>query len=155
MLEAAIIGRWHSTPGLFPMRRGIRRLRRFNWRWRLAFTRKPPGGERSRGVKYLDYSPKPGGFRVSLPRSASHYAWLRTNSRYIGEPGGIMVEVIEEHVSPDGRLCFRVTHDIANGVVILSFAGYCWHTHPDLLASAYGLSEPEAVRKCVDDLLAD
>src|SRR5438270_11348854 len=80
MLEAAIIGWWRSTPGLFSIRRRMRLLRRFNWRWTLAFTRKPPGGERSRGVKYLDYSLKPGGFRVSGPRPASDYAWLRTSS---------------------------------------------------------------------------
>src|SRR5262245_62771642 len=61
------------------MRRRILRLRRFNWRWRLAFTRKPPGGERTRVVKYLDCSLKPGGFRVCGPRSAWGYAWLRTN----------------------------------------------------------------------------
>ena len=71
--------RCRSTPGLFSMRRRIRRLRRFNWRWTLAFTRKPPGGERSRGVKYLDCSPKPGGFRAFRPRSASDYAWLRAS----------------------------------------------------------------------------
>src|SRR3954471_21212082 len=79
MLEAAIIGRWRSTPGWFSMRRRMRRLRRFNWRWRLAFTRKPPGGERSRGVIYLDCSPEPGGFRASRPRSDSDYAWLRAS----------------------------------------------------------------------------
>src|SRR5664279_809088 len=80
MLEAVIIGRGRSTPGLFPMRRRILRLRRFNCRWTLAFTRKPPGGERLRGVKHLDYSPKPGGFRASRPRSSSDYAWLRVSS---------------------------------------------------------------------------
>src|SRR4051812_24683040 len=79
MLEAAIIGRWRSTPGVFSMRRRIRLLRRFNWRWTLAFTRKPPGGERTRLVKYLDCSPEPGGFRASRPRSASDYAWFRVN----------------------------------------------------------------------------
>src|SRR5438270_5793494 len=76
MSEAAIIGRGRSTPGLFSMRRRILRWRRFHWRWRLAFTRKPPGGERLRGVKYLDCSPEPGGFRASRPQSASNYAWL-------------------------------------------------------------------------------
>src|SRR5437763_16445870 len=80
MSEAAIIGRWRSTPGLFWMRRRILRLRRFNWRWTLAFTRKPPGGRTVEGVKYLDCSPKPGGFRVSRSRSASNYAWLRTSA---------------------------------------------------------------------------
>src|SRR3954447_13949221 len=80
MLEAAIIGRWRSKPGLFSMRRRIRRLRRFNWRWTLAFTRKPPGGRTVEGGKYLDCSPIPGGFRASRPRSASDYAWLRPRS---------------------------------------------------------------------------
>ena len=36
-------------------------------------------GRTVEGVKYLDCSPKPGGFRVSRPRSASDYAWLRTS----------------------------------------------------------------------------
>src|SRR4051812_22264965 len=80
MLEAVIIGRGRSTPGLFSMRRRIRRLRRFSWRWTLAFTRKPPGAERTRHVKYPDCSPKPGGFRASQLRSAWGYAWLRTSS---------------------------------------------------------------------------
>src|SRR3954447_14633655 len=78
MLEAAIIGSARSTPGRFLIRRAMLRLRRFNWRWTLAFTRKPPGGERLRRVKYLDCSRKPGGFRALRPRSASDYAWLRT-----------------------------------------------------------------------------
>src|SRR4051794_21175807 len=60
------------------MRRRIRRLRRFSWRWTLAFTRKPPGWRTVEGVKYLDCSLKPEGFRASRPRSASNYAWLRT-----------------------------------------------------------------------------
>src|SRR3954454_7081549 len=79
MLEAVIIGRGRSTPGLFSMRRRILRLRRFNWRWTVAFTRKPPGGRTVEGVKYLDCSPEPGGFRASRLRSASDYAWLRSS----------------------------------------------------------------------------
>src|SRR5438309_11164997 len=62
------------------MRRRIRRLRRFNWRWTLAFTRKPPGWQTAEGVKYLNCSPKPGGFRVSGVESASNYAWLRSSA---------------------------------------------------------------------------
>src|SRR3954467_13767691 len=46
------------------MRRAILRLRRLNWRWTLAFTRKPPGERMVEGVMYLDCPPKPGGFRV-------------------------------------------------------------------------------------------
>src|SRR3954454_12300240 len=79
MLEAADIGSGRSTPGLFPSRRRIRRLRRLSRRWRLAFTRKPPGGEWARLVKHLDCSPKPGGFRVSPAQRAWGYAWFRSS----------------------------------------------------------------------------
>src|SRR5512135_111652 len=82
MLEAVIIGPGRSTPGLFSSRRRILRWRRFNWRRTLAFTRKPPGGERARVVKHLDCSRKPGGFRVPRPRHASNYAWLRLRLRH-------------------------------------------------------------------------
>src|SRR4028119_1129750 len=80
MLEAAIIGRWRSTPGWFSRRRRILRLRRFNWRWTLAFTRKPPGGEWTRHVKYLNCSPEPGGFRAFRPQQVWGYAWLRIST---------------------------------------------------------------------------
>src|SRR3954468_18930650 len=80
MFEAVIIGWWRSTPGLFSMRRRIRRLRRFSRRWTLAFTRKPPGGEGTRLVKHLNSSPKPGGFRVSWLQGAWDYAWLRPST---------------------------------------------------------------------------
>src|SRR3954447_25535603 len=96
MLEAAIIGRGRSTPGLFSMRRRILRWRRFNWRWRLAFTRKPPGGERLRSVKYLDCSPEPGGFRASEPRSASNYACFRTRT----PAGAVRPAVLADRVRP-------------------------------------------------------
>src|SRR3954462_7674234 len=88
MLEAAIIGRWLSTPGLFSMRRRTLRLRRFNWRWRLAFTRKPPGWRTVEGGKYLDCSPEPGGFRASRLGRASDYAWMRSRWATPG-PGGM------------------------------------------------------------------
>src|SRR4051812_13960719 len=78
MLDAVIIGWWPSTPGLFSMRRRILLLRRFNWRWTLAFTRKPPGGRTVEGVKHLDCSSKSGGFRAFRPQSARGDAWLRT-----------------------------------------------------------------------------
>src|SRR4051812_41512768 len=101
MLEAAIIGLWRSTPGLFSIRRGVRPLRRVNWRWRLGFTRKPPGGGRLRDVKYLDCSPEPGGFRVSRPQSASHYAWLRA-SRVGYRAGTKPIEAVVHRPDPIG-----------------------------------------------------
>src|SRR5512135_313203 len=79
MLEAAIIGSGRSTPGWCSSRRRIRRLRRASWRWTLAFTQKPPGGEESRSVNHLDCSRKPGGFRASWLQRAWGYAWLRIN----------------------------------------------------------------------------
>src|SRR3954470_19119966 len=79
MFEAVIIGSGRSTPGWVAMRRRVRRLRRFSRRWTLAFTRRPPGGEGTRLVMYLDSSPKPGGFRVSWLQRAWGYAWLRTS----------------------------------------------------------------------------
>src|SRR4051812_47206341 len=93
MLEAVIIGSGRSMPGLCSSRRRILRLRRFNWRWRLAFTRRPPGGEWSRGVKYLDCCPNPGGFRAFLPQRAWGDAWLKTN-------GLALRHAPEEPVSP-------------------------------------------------------
>src|SRR5687768_15082939 len=80
MSEAAIIGRWLTAPGLFSIRRVILRLRRFHWRWRLAFTRRPPGGELTRLVKYLDCSPEPGGFRAFRTQLAWGYACLRISA---------------------------------------------------------------------------
>ncbi len=62
--------------------------------------------------------------------------------------------IIEEHVSPDGRLRFVVVTD-AEGDLALGFDGFHWHTHADILASLSGLSEPNAVRRYVDDLLGD
>src|SRR4051794_16427263 len=77
MLEAVIIGSGRSTPGRFSMRRRILRLRRFNWRRTLAFTRKTSWVGTIGRVKSLDCSPKPGGFRASAPQSAWGDAWLR------------------------------------------------------------------------------
>src|SRR5512135_1946887 len=81
MLAAASIGSGLSTPGWCSSRRRIRRLRRASWRWTLAFTRKPPGGEPARVVNHLDCSLKPGGFRVSLLQRFWGYAWLRPRFR--------------------------------------------------------------------------
>src|SRR3954454_20010255 len=78
MLAAASIGSEGWTPGSGFNRRRIRRLRRVSLRWTLAFTRKPPVGEESRGVNHLNCPLKPGGFRVSWPQRTWDYAWVRT-----------------------------------------------------------------------------
>jgi hypothetical protein len=59
---------------------------------------------------------------------------------------------VEEYVSPDGRLRFRVITG-ADGDVTLGFDGFPWHTHADILAALTGLPEPEAVRRYVADLV--
>jgi hypothetical protein len=57
------------------------------------------------------------------------------------------------HVSPDGILRFVIMRDDDN--VSLGFDGYVWHTHSDLLAVSYGVSEQTAVARFVEDLLND
>ena len=60
--------------------------------------------------------------------------------------------MVQEHVSPDGRLRFRVvTRD--DGDVTLGFDGFPWHTHADVLAALTGLPEGEAVSRFVADLI--
>ena len=62
--------------------------------------------------------------------------------------------IIEEHVSPDGRLRFLIVAD-PEGDLSLGFDGYSWHTHADILAALSGLDQAEAVRQYVADLLGD
>ena len=60
--------------------------------------------------------------------------------------------MVEEHVTPDGQLRFRVvTED--DGDVTLGFDGFPWHTHADILAATTGLPHDEAVRQFVNDLV--
>lgn len=60
------------------------------------------------------------------------------------------MEIIEQHVSPDGLLKFIVARD--EGELCLGFEGYAWHTHPELLTSE-GVSEEEGLRCFIKDLL--
>ena len=64
------------------------------------------------------------------------------------------MEIIERHVSPDGTLQFIVGRD-ADGDISLGFDHFTWHTHADILACLSGLSQGEAVRQFVADLLQD
>ena len=63
-----------------------------------------------------------------------------------------MLQLIEQHRSPDGLLTLKVGRE-ADGDVCIGFDGYSWHTHADILASLSGLREDEAVRQFVDDLI--
>jgi hypothetical protein len=68
------------TPGSCLMRWRILRLLQLTRRRTLAFTRSPPGGERSRGVRHLDDSPEPWVSRFR-PRLASDSARSRIRFR--------------------------------------------------------------------------
>jgi len=63
------------------------------------------------------------------------------------------LHIIGEYVSPDERLRFVVEQDEQD--IILGFEGFPWHTHADLLASAFGTSEALVIDQFVDDLLGD
>jgi hypothetical protein len=63
------------------------------------------------------------------------------------------LHIIGEYVSPDDRLRFVVEQDEQD--IILGFEGFPWHTHADMLASAFGTSEAPAIDQFVDDLLGD
>src|SRR5262249_4306158 len=62
------------------------------------------------------------------------------------------VVVVEEHVSPDGRLRFLVVTG-EQGELTLGFAGFAGPTHADIRAALPGLPEAEAVRRYVSDLV--
>jgi len=58
-----------------------------------------------------------------------------------------------EYVSPDGLLRFIVVR--ADDDTSLGFAGHEWHTHGDLIAGSFGVTEREAIARFVEDLLGD
>ena len=59
---------------------------------------------------------------------------------------------MEEYVSPDGQLRFRVVTG-TDGDVTLGFDGFPWHTHADILAATSGLPAAVAIRRFVSDLI--
>jgi hypothetical protein len=61
---------------------------------------------------------------------------------------------LECHSSPDGALTLEVVRS-PDGTTAIGFAGFSWHTHPDLLAAVDGTSEGVALRTFVDQVLAD
>ena len=60
--------------------------------------------------------------------------------------------MVEEHVSPDGRLRLRVV-TAADGDETLGFDGFPWHTHADILAATTGRPAAEAVRWFVGNVV--
>jgi hypothetical protein len=42
-----------------------------------------------------------------------------------------------------------------DGDMAIGFEGFPWHTHANILASSSGLSEPDAIRRFIDDVLDD
>ena len=57
-------------------------------------------------------------------------------------------------MSDDGLLKLIVCRE-DDGDTAIGFEGFDWHTHTDLLASSWGLSEPDALRRFVDEVLDD
>lgn len=62
--------------------------------------------------------------------------------------------IIEKHTSRDGLLKLVVFRE-DDGDMTVSFEGYAWHTHADVLAATSGLSEADALRRLIDDVLGD
>lgn len=62
------------------------------------------------------------------------------------------MSIIQQHHSPDGLLNF-VIERLGNDDLCPGFEGFPWHTHADILASSTGLSEEEAVRHFINELL--
>lgn len=58
---------------------------------------------------------------------------------------------VSKFVSPDGKLTFLVIRDPKE--TSLGFEGVPSHTHGDMLAEHYGVSEDEAIRVHLDALL--
>jgi len=65
--------------------------------------------------------------------------------------------IIERHISPDRLLTLIVDLDRSGEVADCSIGleGYASHTHGDILAELRGLSEKEAIRSFVDEMLND
>lgn len=60
---------------------------------------------------------------------------------------------ISKHVSPDGSLTPLVVSD--GDDTTSGFEAYPWHTHADVLAGLYRMSQDAAVARFVDALLGD
>jgi hypothetical protein len=54
--------------------------------------------------------------------------------------------------SPDGGLRLLIVH-ADDGDVSLGFENCAWHTHADLLASTYGMSNERAIERFVSELM--
>lgn len=62
------------------------------------------------------------------------------------------VKIIEHHLSPDGFLKLIVCAE-PSGDISVGFDGFSWHTHGDVLASTSGLTQDQALRRFVDDIV--
>lgn len=64
----------------------------------------------------------------------------------------LAMNVVEKHTSPDGFLRLIVVREVDGAI---AFDGYSWHTHGDILASLSELSESEAIRQFVEQIIRD
>lgn len=65
----------------------------------------------------------------------------------------LIMQIVEEHVSPDRLLRLVVTQD--DGDVSIGFANYGWHTHADILAERFEMTECAAVQQFVQSIIQD
>lgn len=64
------------------------------------------------------------------------------------------MNIVEEYRSDDGLLKLIICR-ADDGDTAIGFEGFSWHTHADILASSSGLSEPDATRRFIEDVLDD
>jgi hypothetical protein len=64
------------------------------------------------------------------------------------------MSIVEQHMSGDGHLKIIVCR-YDDGDTAIGFEGFPWHTHADTLATLSGLSEQDAIRRFIDDVLDD
>jgi hypothetical protein len=64
------------------------------------------------------------------------------------------MEIIEEHVSPDGFLRLMVTRD-DDGDVSIGFDNFAWHTHGDTQEALSGPQKSDAIRQLIDHIVGD
>lgn len=63
------------------------------------------------------------------------------------------MRILERHESPDKLLVLGVWETDSD--IMIGFEGLPWHTHGDILSELSGLSQSDAIREFVDQLIQD
>jgi hypothetical protein len=64
------------------------------------------------------------------------------------------MDIVETHTSDDGLLKLIVWCE-DDGDTAVGFEGFAWHTHADNLGLCSGLSDADAIRRFIGDVLGD